>query len=429
MYLSKLYLFAFLLVICTRCVPLGTGSVSQNNATAAKRLLLEDRSYESQIKTIRIFPFGTPLFPAVVPLDQQNLYLEFDDLRGERNSYFMRIVHCNFDWTLSQLQHLDYLPQYNEFPINNSEFSIDTKVQYARYWATLPPVKLPGNYVVVVYRGTDRDDIVLSARFMVYDRRVTLLSQGKLIGPGSIADVNQQINFTVNYKDIPVQNPMTDMHVSIRQNERWDNFQQDIQPAFIKEIENELDYRFFDEEKMFRGGNEFRFFDIRSLRFPGRNVARKAEASGADEVFLVTDKSRRGDPYAIYDDINGNFIIENKDLGDVSYADYAYVNFYLSHPRIQGEIYLAGAFTYWSKDPAYKMEFDTLRKMYTNRLLMKQGWYDYQYMVYSASLPPYAMEGSYYQTENIYEIFVYFRSFQPRADLLVGYVLLAKNPG
>ncbi len=74
------------------------------------------------------------------------------------------------------------------------------------------------------------------------------------------------------------------------------------------------------------------------------------------------------------------------------------------------------------------MRYDTVRRMYTAALLLKQGWYDYQYVVRSKTLPPYYLEGSHFETENFYEIFVYYRMFQPRADLLVGYMQHKMNP-
>ena len=106
----------------------------------------------------------------------------FDDLRSDRDTYYARIIHCNYDWTKSDLQDLDYLSDYNEFPMNNSEFSVDTHIPYVHYWFLLPPVRLPGNYVIMVYRGSDKEDIILTKRFMVYENLVTFTPEGNLIG-------------------------------------------------------------------------------------------------------------------------------------------------------------------------------------------------------------------------------------------------------
>lgn len=391
-------------------------------------LRLEDYVYEKEIKTVRIYPEGSALSPAVTTLARPNLILEFDDIATDRDNYNVRIIHCNHDWTKSGLQDLDFMRDYNEFPINNSQLSADTHINYVHYWFAVPPVKLPGNYVLVVHRGSDKEDLILSRRFMVYDNRVSFSREGRLIGAGSIADLNQQINFTVNHSSIEILNPMMDVHVNIRQNQRWDNYVQDLKPSFVREHEKELEYRFFDESKMFRGGNEFRFFDLRSLNNPGRNVDFVDRKKKPYEVFIIRDKSRKDEAYSQYDEMNGNYMIDNYDFRDRAYTQYAYVNFTLASRKVDGEVYVTGAFTDWRNDKSNLMQYDSAKQQYQARFLLKQGWYDYQYYVKSKTLPPYHFEGSHFETENLYEVFVYYRPFQPRADLLIGYMRLEENP-
>lgn len=420
----------FMCFLCS-CTPLTQSS--QNSATNPKAMRFIDFAYEPQIRTIVIRPgFEDPstyLEPAVTSMGEWNLILEFDDLRDQREDYYARIIHCNYDWTRSNLMDLDFLTDFNEFPINNFEFSVDTHMPYVHYWINLPPVKLPGNYMVVVYRGTDKNDIILSKRFMVYDSRVTFENEQSLIGAGSIASLNQQINFTVNYKNLEVINPMENINVNIRQNRRWDNMATDIRPSFIREIEKELEYRFFEPEKMFKGGNEFRFFDLRSLLYPGRNVARVVKNTKPYEVYIEKDKSRADEVYSQLPDINGGFIPDNLDYPDPAFTNYAYVNFTLAPPKhYPGNVFVTGAFNYWNLNELNKMRYDSLRNEYTARILLKQGWYDYQYIVQSPDVPPYVLEGTHFQTENLYEILVYYRPFQPQADLLIGYLRLQRNP-
>jgi hypothetical protein len=390
-------------------------------------------AYEPQIRTVVVRPgFEDPqanLEPAVAKLGEWNLILEFDDLRDQRDNYYAKIIHCNFDWTRSGLMDLDFLSEFNEFPISNFEFSVDTHIPYVRYWLNLPPVKIPGNYLVIVYRGSDKNDVILSKRFMVFDTRVSVANERNLIGAGNIASLNQQINFTVNYGNLEVINPLENIKVSIRQNQRWDNMATDIRPSFVREIEKQLEYRFFDEAKMFKGGNEFRFFDLRSLNNPGRNVDRVNRTVKPYEVFIEKDKSRADEVYSQLPDLNGGFIPANLDYRDDAFTNYANVNFTLSAPEpYRGNVYVTGGFNYWNLTEENRMRYDSLNKSYRARILLKQGWYDYQYLIQSPTLPPYFFEGSHYETENFYEIFVYYRPFQPKADLLIGYVRLEKNP-
>lgn len=424
-----------LLLAFAGCVPLtqtsGTDSGTVSGET--KVLSLADVTYEPQIKTVRLHTEGSEavsqLLPAVTKLGTWNLMLEFDDLQEQRNSYYARIVHCNQDWTKSSLSDLDFLSQFNEFSILTFDFSLDTHIPYVHYTFRLPAVKISGNYVLVVYRDSDRSDIILSKRFMVYDSRVTFSREENLVGAGSVATINQQLNFTMNYKNMDLINPMQNVNVTIRQNQRWDNLMSDIKPSFSRENIDELEYRFFDPNKMFKGNNQFRWFDLKSLNYPGRNVLSVDKTQKPFQVFVQPDASRQGQPYAYNPDLNGNFQNDNYDYRNPISANYANVHFALRSPQpIDGNVYLSGAFTNWSLTPEYQMTYDAIKKEYTASALLRQGYYDYQYVVKSSTLPPYYFEGSHFETENSYEIFVYYRAFQPQADLLIGYTKFVVNP-
>jgi hypothetical protein len=424
------YNLLILFLILMRCAP--SVQSSANSSSNPKALLFTDHTYEEQIRTVQLFPASSDaeaaLDPPVRPLGISNLLLQFDDLNTQRDTYYAKIMHCNYDWSKSTLMDLNFMNEYNEFPINNFEYSTDTHLPYVHYWWQVPPVKLPGNYLIVVYRNTNKDDLILTKRFIVFDKQVILGGERSLIGAGEIARMNQQLNFTVNYKNLEVINPLENIKVVIRQNYRWDNMASDLRPSFVREIEKQMEYRFFDDAKMFKGENEFRFFDMRSLLSPGRNVASVDRTVKPHEVYVQPDKPRGSEVYGQYLDMNGGYILANFDYRDASFSNYAYVNFtLLSKKKIDGDVYVTGGFHQWNYDTENLMKYDTLRKEYYARVLLKQGWYDYQYVVKSATLPRYFLEGSHFETENVYEIFVYYRSLQPNADLLVGYQRVAKN--
>jgi hypothetical protein len=69
------------------------------------------------------------------------------------------------------------------------------------------------------------------------------------------------------------------------------------------------------------------------------------------------------------------------------------------------------------------MEYDDVQDIYFARILQKQGYYSYQYLWQKADgsnqfLPS---EGSFYQTENKYQAYVYFRGIGERSWRLTGY--------
>jgi hypothetical protein len=83
-----------------------------------------------------------------------------------------------------------------------------------------------------------------------------------------------------------------------------------------------------------------------------------------------------------------------------------------------------GQWTTDSEPRNYEMTYDDAQQLYTARLLQKQGYYSYQYLWRHADgttgiLPS---EGSFYQTENRYQAFVYFRGIGDSTWRLTAYL-------
>jgi hypothetical protein len=97
---------------------------------AQKKIEFADKTYEPQIKTVLLYSgLGNSrenLRPAVVPLQQQSLVLEFDDLQENSSDYYVKLIHCNYDWTKSTLMDLDFLESFNENRILDYAYSINT---------------------------------------------------------------------------------------------------------------------------------------------------------------------------------------------------------------------------------------------------------------------------------------------------------------
>ncbi len=398
-----------------------------------KQLAFSDKSYEDEVRTVMLYSSvggsRNNLRSAVAPIQNQNLVLEFDDLQAERSNYYVKFINCNVDWIKSSLMDLDFLTDYNEFPITEYDLSSNVSIPYVHYYFKLPAVKLPGNYLLVVYRESDENDILLTRRFMIYSNEATIFQDNLLQGQGTLYASNQQLNFKVNYSQLDVVNPMETVHAVIRQNQRWDNVRLNVKPSFIREDKRELEYRFFDQDDQFKAGNEFRFVDFRSLNYPGQNTGRIDRSKRPFDLWVQTDKSREDQAYAIYADLDGNFVIENQDYRDAAFSgDYVFVTFTLAVPPVNGSVYLLGAMNNWSRSPESKMSFKKDQNVYQTTLLLKQGLYNYQYWVESDKKNGFQMEGSHFQTENLYEIFIYYRPFRPNTDLLIGYYPIQVNP-
>jgi Domain of unknown function (DUF5103) len=398
---------------------------------AQKELSFTDKSFEPQIKTIRLYPnHGGPrdyLQSPAAPIQQQNLLLEFDDLQDNRDNYYVKLIHCNFDWTKSTLSDLDFLESYNENSITDYNISINTHTRYMHYRYPVPPVKIPGNYLLIVYRD-DKSDLILSKRMMIYHNQISLTKDNLFSGSGTLRLGKQQFNFDINYSDIEILNPMQSVHVTIRQNQRWDNCKADLPPNFIRENQSQLEYRFLDDANQFDGGNEFRFVDFRSLNSPGQNTGKLNRGVKPYELYVALDNDRSYQSYAQYFDFNGNYLVENLDVGDAPLTgNYVYVNFILKSPPIpNADVYVVGAFNNYQCNEENKMTQNT-EGYYESRQFLKQGLYNYQYYVDSPKHEPNYIEGNHFETENVYEVLIYNRPFRPNADLLLGYYLIPVN--
>src|SRR5690606_5005980 len=98
-------------------------------------------------------------------------------------------------------------------------------------------------------------------------------------------------------------NPHRDMRVVITQNHRWDNAVTDIKPTFMHGTQ--LVYS-LDDKTAFAGGNEFRYFDTRSMRFGTERVKEiYRDNEMRYHVELHPDEVRRVKPYLYYPDFNG----------------------------------------------------------------------------------------------------------------------------
>ena len=94
------------------------------------------------------------------------------------------------------------------------------------------------------------------------------------------------------------------------------------------------------------------------------------------------------------------------------------MNYTLQAPYC-GDLYVTGLWATDSDRENYKMEYDEGQKVYHKKLLQKQGYYNYQFLTEDYKLSP--TEGSFYQTQNHYQVLVYYRQTGDRTWRLVGY--------
>ena len=396
-------------------------------------LQYKDAVYKDNIRTVLFHIKDQQLTPSIIPLSGDlQLELTFDELGEEVNYYSYQLVLCNADWTPSSLDPFDYINGFIEQDIPDYRFSLNTFQHYTQYTLLVPnnnmQVTKSGNYLLKVYRSGDENDLVLTRRMVVYENFTTV--KGQFLSPTltTVLRTHQRLDFRVVHKGLNIVNPLAELNVTVLQNGRWDNALMNLKPTFMRA--DELVYNFANRN-LFEAGNEFRFFDFRSIRYRTERVEELEEDKARQEkrVYLKPDYPRTRGNVRLrinYLDFNGRFQIGMRDgLFNYLDADYAFVYFTLpfDEPLVSGNIYVFGGFTDWQIAPRYQMKYDEKQKAYWACLYLKQGFYNYQYVLLEDNAaPPKAafFEGNYYMTENDYTILVYHRKFGARYDRIIG---------
>ncbi len=400
-------------------------------------LVFDDINYLSEIKSVAFHNHKkAQSFPILNLGSGEELLLSFDDLRGGSRNLYYGVVHCNADWTVSSITPIEYLESFSEDRINDYRFSYNTYQKYTHYEVRLPNFnvipKLSGNYLLKVFEDGDASKLLLTRRFYVVVPKVAVQAEIAPSNTVSNRDSNQKINFSILHPSLNIQNAYQEITAVVLQNGRTDIAQKTQRPLFIRN--NQLIYS-DNNTNDFKAGNEFRRFDTRSFKYKSEGVYQIIQDSiYTVNLFADIDKSKSSYTYQFDED--GNFYTLNQDGSDPRYdADYGNINFVLKAeaPDKEGFAYVVGKFNAYQKNKDSRMVYDAERKEFTLTALIKQGVIDYQYVWADADgkmINPNAFEGSYYQTENDYQLLIYYRAPGARFDQLISFTELntTKNP-
>jgi hypothetical protein len=391
----------------------------------------ENAVYKEEIKTVQMYRDGFELSNPVWEMGEETpLVFRFDDLSGEVKDYYYTVIHCDADWNESFIQQSDYIDGFPENPLNDYARSFNTSFNYINYRLYLPnenmQFKFSGNYALVVYENGNKENIVLSKRFYVVEPLVNVEGTVRRATLDAFKGENHEVDFTLFHENLPIENPQQEVKVVVTQNNRWDNAIRNLKPLFIRDRALVYDY---NRENVFTAGNEFRYFDNRSNRVNGENVLATDFHRPYFHKTLMPDEVRSNKRFFEYEEMNGKFVVESQDQEVEDFdteCDYTFVHFSLPLEAILlgGTVNVFGALNYWNANKTNEMTWNFDTSAYELTLLLKQGYYNYMYVYVpqgSAVADHKNLEGSFWQTENDYQIFVYYRGMAGRYDRLVGY--------
>ena len=408
---------------------------------------------DSDIRTLRmrymkeaLEPSGTVSRPYLVLPEsgvidgseaENTLEISFDDMSHDVHQYSYCVVHCNRDWTESDISSYEYVDGFTTADIVDYEHSMNTQQAYTHYSFAFPnedmQLKASGNYVVQIYEDGDQENVVAEVCFRIVEPMVSMDANVRGNTDMEFNGRYQQLDIDVNIRSLNLQNP-NEIKIVVEQNGRRDNQVVLSRPTFVEP--NRL--RYVNQKALiFEGGNEYRHFDIYSAYYAGYHVDRVEYAQGEYHALLDIDEvrgtknknaGREGLPYVTEMDANGQWLVncEKTDYVDTE-AEYMWVHFVLPVDQyvMDGQVFVGGEAFGNQLSAQNRMEYNADQKYYYLYAYLKQGGYDYMYYVLGqngvTSLP---IEGSHWQTQNEYSICVYYTPFGGRCDRLVGYKVL-----
>ena len=381
------------------------------------------------IHTAQLYPYGNQQGLPVYTLNSgDRLELEFDDMEGSVKSYYYSFVLCDYTWNEVDLSPFDYIKGFTQNRITTYRYSSIALTRYTHYQAFLPdrnsvPTK-SGNYLLKVYLDGDTSKLAFTKQMLVLEQKSAV--SGTVIQPFSaqLFNTHQKIKMSVNISGLNTFSAAQQVKVVILQNNRWDIAQRDIAPTFVRG--SLLDYS-TEDRAIFPGGKEWRWLDLRSFSLQSDRVDHAEYKKDRTEMFLKTDIDRTIQRYVYFPDYDGMYNITTyESVNPFWQGDYATIHFSLATPNgepyTSRNVYLAGLFTGYDLSDDWKMKFNEETHRYECTAFLKQGYYNYTYISVDDRDPSQRreLEGNYWETENMYSILVYYKSFTDRADQLIG---------
>jgi hypothetical protein len=350
--------------------------------------------------------------------------LHFDDLALTYPSYYFRLIHCQTDWTPSPLSEIEYLADFNDIPLRNPASSIGTKVPYLHYSIPIPSVKVSGNYVAMVYNKRNKKDTVLCVRFSIAENLIKVQSSLSYAKTNLLRASHQSMDLKLLIP--PELNFAGDeqLKIQVRQNYQSQNLLPKLPTANYNLSENSLSFPFFGQENAFAGSNEFRLIDLRSSQQKLSFVDKIVTSDQNNLIEAQVELAQGLFPYVQRNDYNGAYLISSyENPENALQADYVACTFRLKPMDTPDPIFVVGTFNdYQLEKPLF---LNPSSGYLENTLFLKQGIYNYQFK--SKNPANVILEGNYAQTENLYEVFIYYQKPGTRYDALVGYTTVVSG--
>lgn len=379
-----------------------------------------NRILSPRIKSLTSIVNGDWINRPVMTLNSNDqLIIGFDELSHDNHRLTYHIDHCEADWSTSEdLFESDWLNGFNDNPIEDYRNSINTTVLYTHYQFTIPndrcSLKMSGNYRLIVFDEDVDNERLLEVEFYVVNPLMTVGLEATTNTDIDHNDSHQQLSVNIQYRDVRITNPEEELYTIVMQNWQEHYSRINIKPNYVNHTGAVWQH---NRQLIFDAGNEYHKFEVLDVKHTTMGIDHIEWDGHYYQAYPFTATTRRN--YLTDVDADGAFCIRNSDRQESDYTcDYVWVNFTLQSPW-QGDIYIDGHWTTDARHDTYKMQYDEECQTYHTALLLKQGYYSYHYLTPAGGIP--TSEGSFFQTENRYQVLIYYKETGSRTWQLVGY--------
>jgi hypothetical protein len=389
--------------------------------------------YEEGIQSIKLTPLGVEYGqPIIQMLSNERLMLTFDDLLQKDRYLKYTLIHCSHDWQYSSLNQIEYLDGFYEDLITDYSYSFNTIVPYTKYKLVFPTGEMriakSGNYLLVVY--DDRiDHPLFTRRLMVLDRQQAGIKPNMTYAQDvQYRSTKQQVDFTVYTDAYTIRNPAMYLHATILQNGRWDNAIVGLTYRNAKPGEYSFNFDNLNRN-VFNGVNDFRTFDIRTLRSPADRITSVNFNNRINQAYVMEDLARPWGAYVTNPTLKGCCFYANRDFTGQNTEDYVLVHFSLrcDFQVGEGDLYVFGELTDWQIAPKAKLTYNPENNYWETNFYLKQGFYNYIYVFVpktkgkgAKQIDDTYIEGNHWETPNNYTILLYLQEEGTSYDKLIG---------
>ncbi|QIY92436.1 type IX secretion system plug protein [Chryseobacterium gallinarum] len=380
--------------------------------------------FGQNIQSIQLFNPQTNDETPVIKFGEQ-LVLSFDDLTNGSEIYRYTIKHYDRNWNDDNLFFTEFANGSMNGLLDKFQYSFNTLQAYTHYKLVFPndkiQPKISGNFELIVYKDS-ADKPLFKRRFYMVENGASMALNVSRISDAKKPNLNQRVEVKAVSAGGDLSSNVNSVSLNLMQNNNPNMVIFNQKPSSV--LGNQL--LFQQMNLTFPGDNEFYYFDNKNMNMAADMVRSTEIKDGVNQTYLHPVWAFPLN-YQYQPDVNGAWYYRRNDLGrerDAEReADYSWVHFYLDSEPVDKEIYILGGFNDFKPGKENQMQYDAANKQYVARIFLKQGFYNYILATKEADGPINFGEinGNFWQTENLYQAFLYYAPFGRNYDGLIGY--------